>query len=83
MKLEVNEKNINPTHYRSGNIEVIDIIEDQLTEEEYLGFIKGLVMKYVMRSNMKNGLEDLEKAKWYLERLSKYYKDRSTTGGDE
>lgn len=83
MKLEVNEKNINPTHYRSGNIEVIDIIEDQLTEEEYLGFIKGLVMKYVMRSNMKNGLEDLEKAKWYLERLSKYYKDRLTTEGDE
>lgn len=83
MKLEVNEKNINPTHYKSGNIEVIDIIEDQLTEEEYLGFIKGLVMKYVMRSNMKNGLEDLEKAKWYLERLSKYYKDRLTTEGDE
>lgn len=83
MKLEVNEKNINPTHYKSGNIEVIDIIEDQLTEEEYLGFIKGLVMKYVMRSNMKNGLEDLEKAKWYLERLSKYYKDRLTAEGDE
>lgn len=83
MKLEVNEKNINPTHYKSGNIEVIDIIEDQLTEEEYLGFIKGLVMKYVMRSNMKNGLEDLEKAKWYLERLSKYYKDRLTVEGDE
>lgn len=83
MKLEVKKENINPNHYKSGKIEVIDVIEDQLTEEEYLGFIKGLVMKYVMRSNMKNGLEDLEKAKWYLERLSKYYKDRLEMEGDE
>lgn len=83
MKLEVNEKNVNPIHYKSGKIEVIDIIEDQLTEEEYLGFIKGLVIKYVMRSNMKNGLEDLEKAKWYLERLSKYYRSKLEKKGSE
>lgn len=53
-----------PSHYNSGKIEVIDFIEDQ-----NLGFIDGNVIKYVCRFRHKNGLEDLKKAKWYLERL--------------
>lgn len=58
------DKVTNPTHYNTGNIEVIDFIEDQ-----GLGFKDGNVVKYVCRFRHKNGLEDLKKAKWYLERL--------------
>lgn len=58
-----------PKHYTSGKIEVIKIIEDQLTPEEYRGYIKGQVIKYITRERHKNGLEDLEKAYWYLGRL--------------
>ena len=58
-----------PKHYTSGKIEVIKIMEDQLTPEEYRGYIKGQVIKYVTRERHKNGLEDLEKAYWYLGRL--------------
>jgi len=55
--------NINhPKHYTSGNIEVIDFIEDQK-----LGYHLGNVIKYVCRSNHKGSYEqDLEKAMWYL-----------------
>ena len=55
-----------PAHYRSKHgVEVIDIIE-----EFGLGFHLGNVIKYVLRAGHKsNELEDLEKAKWYLERV--------------
>jgi hypothetical protein len=53
-----------PTHYNQGKIEVIDAIEDW-----GLGFNDGNVVKYVSRSRHKGKpLEDLKKAKWYLER---------------
>lgn len=61
-----------PSHYTAGKIEVIRIQEDQLTEDEYRGYIKGQVIKYVTRERHKNGLEDLKKAQWYLNRLIKY-----------
>lgn len=60
-----------PKHYTAGRIEVIDIVEDQLTAEEYRGYIKGQVIKYITRELTKNGLEDLKKANWYLTRLIK------------
>ena len=60
-----------PKHYTSGKIEVIRIMEDQLTSEEYRGYIKGQVIKYITRERHKNGLEDLKKARWYLDRLIK------------
>ena len=53
-----------PKHYTQGNIEVIDFIEDQ-----GLGYHAGNVIKYVSRYRYKNGLEDLKKARWYLDRL--------------
>lgn len=58
-----------PQHYNSGRIEVIQIMEDQLSPEEYRGYIKGQVLKYITRERHKNGLEDLQKAAWYLNRL--------------
>lgn len=67
-----------PPHYNSGKIEVIRIMEDQLTPEEYRGYIKGQVLKYVTREQHKNGLEDLKKAQWYLNRLVKYLEERET-----
>ena len=61
-----------PRHYTSGKIEVIKIMEDQLNPEEYRGYIKGQVIKYITRERHKNGIEDLKKAHWYLTRLINY-----------
>jgi hypothetical protein len=59
------DDNVNhPAHYTYGPMEVIDIIEGF-----GLGFHLGNVMKYVLRAEHKNGLEDLKKARWYLDRL--------------
>lgn len=57
-----------PPHYQ-GDIECIEAIEAQLSPEEYRGYLKGNVAKYVWRERMKGGTESLKKAKWYLDRL--------------
>ena len=58
-----------PKHYNSGKIEVIDAIEDWM-----MGFCDGNVIKYVARHKHKGKpIEDLKKAKWYLERLIQQY----------
>ena len=58
-----------PEHYQSGTIECIDAIEAQLTPEEFRGFLKGNVLKYMWRERMKGGRETLQKAQWYLNEL--------------
>ena len=62
--------NVNhPSHYTDGGIECIEAIEAQLTPEEYRGYLKGNVAKYVWREKHKGGIESLQKAQWYLTRL--------------
>lgn len=62
----------NPAHYGQGSIECIDYIEDFLNEDEYIGYLRGNIAKYLHRWRYKNGLEDLKKAQWYLDRLIKH-----------
>lgn len=61
-----------PSHYNQGGVETIDYLESTLTDSELVGFMKGNVIKYVSRERYKNGVEDLKKAKWYLDRLIEY-----------
>lgn len=61
-----------PSHYNIGKIEVIDFIEDQ-----QLGFHLGNVVKYVARAQHKGHIvEDLKKARWYLDRCIKLLETR-------
>ena len=55
---------IDPAHYRQGDIEVIDFIADQ-----DFNYCEGNVIKYLSRWRIKNGLEDLKKARWYINKL--------------
>jgi len=70
--------NVNhPSHYNKGGIETIDYIESSLSNEEIRGAYKMNVLKYVSREAHKNGLEDLKKARWYLDRLIRYLENDS------
>lgn len=55
----------NPKHYNQGSHECIDEIRAMLSPEEFKGFLKGNVIKYRYRANLKNGKEDLAKADNY------------------
>lgn len=58
-----------PSHYNHGEIECIDAIAAALTLDELKGFVRGNVIKYLWRMEHKGGLEDLKKARWYLDYL--------------
>lgn len=51
----------NPKHYTQYDVECITIAEQ-------MGFNLGNVLKYLWRADLKNGVQDLEKARWYLTR---------------
>jgi len=59
-----------PSHYINGNRETIDTIKD-VTGEAFEGYLVGNILKYISRYKFKNGVEDLEKAQWYLNKLIK------------
>ena len=72
MKLKEVENNTDmvnsPAHYNKAGIETIDIIES-VTGDGFETYLQGNILKYICRYKYKNGVEDLEKARWYLNRL--------------
>ena len=67
-KFEPKDSKIKPNYYGTG----IDVIEFCLRNN--LTFMQGNVIKYVTRYKNKNGIEDLEKAKEYIDRLIEFEK---------
>jgi hypothetical protein len=67
-----------PDHYKTEAIECIAAIEAQMTPEEFAGYLRGNVVKYIWRFDKKHGKDfegaqrDLEKAAWYLHRLTQF-----------
>ena len=61
----------NPDHYNTGAIEAIEAIRASMPPEQYFGYLKGNVMKYLWRYDYKGKqVEDLQKAGWYLNKLT-------------
>ena len=63
----------NPPHYNQGSIELIDFIKSQ-----NMSYIEGNIIKYTTRYKFKNGIEDLKKAQWYLDKLIAEYQNNLT-----
>ena len=60
----------NPKHYNKHGIECIDAIQTSMSDKEFLGYLKANVVKYMWRYDYKGKpLEDLKKARWYLDKL--------------
>lgn len=71
--MENTTNNINPDHYTKGcSLECIESMELIFGEKTVLDFCICNAWKYIWRWKNKNGKEDLEKAKWYIDRGFKY-----------
>ena len=64
-----------PIHYASGSVECIDAIEASMTRDEFLGYLKGNLIKYTWRYRDKGGVQDLQKANWYLTKLIEQWEE--------
>lgn len=55
-----------PSHYNQGGIECIDAMVAAFGKDAVANFCICNTLKYLWRGDYKNGLEDIEKAEWYL-----------------
>ena len=70
-----------PPHYNQRGIECIDAIE-AATGDGYEYYLQGNIIKYLWRYRYKNGIEDIDKAIFYLNKLRKVLKDASKSNDD-
>ena len=68
-----NEMQVGGAHYTSKLIQPWEAMEAWMTEDQFKGFLKGNVIKYLARCDDKGGKIDLEKAKHYLDKLIDMY----------
>jgi hypothetical protein len=62
-----------PPHYTSGGIETIDYIRAKMSPDEYIGYLRGNILKYTSRIGLKGDpVEDSGKIVWYAVELNKY-----------
>ena len=72
------EDNVNhPSHYTKGKFECIDVIMDILSshKDPVASWFTGQIIKYIWRWPFKNGLEDLKKSRFYLDKLISYLEE--------
>ena len=68
-----------PEHYTAGSIECIDAIRAALTQEQFAGYCKGNIFKYLWRSDLKGTkIQDCKKAHWYLQKLLESFYETDT-----
>ena len=71
-----------PNHYQEYGMEAIDVIKNSMSDLEFQGYLKGNVMKYILRYRLKNGAQDLEKAEVYLKWLKESYEQAEEQWND-
>lgn len=71
-KMLASDRQVGGEHYRAKSIQPWTAMESWMTSEEFEGYLRGNVIKYIARYKDKNGIEDVYKARHYLERLTEH-----------
>lgn len=79
---------VDPAHYRTGNFECIDVMLETQGKRATQDFCLLNAFKYIYRHKKKNGVEDIKKAQWYINKyleledkdMSEQNKDVNVTG---
>ena len=61
-----------PSHYTQYPVEVIESMKNLCTHEEFVGYLKCNIIKYLARYRYKNKAEDLQKLEFYRKRLEDF-----------
>lgn len=73
--------NINPDHYKAGAVECIDALEAATVNKTGIEAVcTSNIIKYLWRYENKNGLEDVKKAQWYLQKLIEKLETKKSPG---
>lgn len=78
----MSDKVNHPSHYTAGKVECIDGIEASCVGlSGFEGYCTGSTLKYLWRWKHKSGLEDLRKARWFLDRLIQHVEEKERETG--
>lgn len=68
-KTTADDLQVGGTHYKTMPVQPWEVMEAVLTKEEFIGFLKGNVLKYSLRAGRKEGTDDANKARHYMMKL--------------
>lgn len=69
-----------PPHYTAGKVECIDAIEAAVMGlDAFEGYCTAAAIKYLWRWKRKGGVQDLDKAIWYINRIKQYAQSHTNT----
>lgn len=63
------DRQVGGDHYKSKAVQPWAVMESCMSKEEFVGYLRGNVINYTMRCNDKGGVQDLQKAAHYLDKL--------------
>jgi hypothetical protein len=73
---KASSRQVGGDHYvKHGSVQPWDAMKEWMTEEQFSGFLRGCVIKYIARYRDKSGVEDLKKAQHYLSKLIEIEED--------
>jgi hypothetical protein len=75
--MSANEIQVGGDHYKSKKVQPWDAMECWMSPEQFEGFLRGNVIKYIARYKDKDGLKDVQKAHHYLSKLIECLETRS------
>jgi hypothetical protein len=68
-KMKANDMQVGGTHYKDMGVQPWEVMEAILTREEWIGFLKGNIVKYSMRQGRKDS-DDTNKCLHYIKKLN-------------
>ncbi len=71
--IKASDMQIGGNHYTSKTVQPWAAMESWMTKEQFSGFLRGNAIKYLARCDDKGGIEDLKKARHYLDKLIEIY----------
>lgn len=69
-----NDRQVGGDHYHQIGIQPWAVMESVLSREEFIGYLKGNIIKYGMRAGRKDGTDDAAKAWHYKQKLEEFLK---------
>ena len=68
--MSASDYQVDGSHYKDMPIEPWDVMRAVMTRDEFIGFLKGNVIKYSLRAGRKEGSDDVAEARHYMEKLA-------------
>jgi hypothetical protein len=72
MSTKADDVQVGGSHYKDMPVQPWTVMESLMTPEEFLGFLKGNIIKYAMRQGRKDGSDDANKALHYMNKLNEF-----------